>query len=188
MKNILVCIIISFLTFGQANAVDTEQLTLESRAAVKALGSELKSTLQASMKANGIIETISVCNIMAPKISQKVSAEQAMTVTRTSVKYRNPKNKPDDWEKSVLEKFEQRKKNGEAVNTLEFSQLTELNGKNVFRYMKAIPTDDVCLNCHGNNVSQPFVYKINSLYTDDKAIGFKKGDIRGAFSVIRPLN
>lgn len=188
MKKILACIILSFLAISQASAVNTKQLTQESRTAVKVLGSELKSTLQTSVKANGIIETISVCNIKAPQISEKVSAEQGMSVARTSLKYRNPKNKPDDWEKSVLEQFEQRKINGEAVNTLEFSELTELNGKKVFRYMKAIPTDAVCLNCHGNNVAQPFVYKINSLYTDDKAVGYKKGDIRGAFSVIRPLD
>ena len=59
MKKILTCTIIYILAISQANAVDTEQLTQESRAAIKALGSELKSTLQASMKANGIIETIS---------------------------------------------------------------------------------------------------------------------------------
>jgi len=188
MKNILACIMICFSAISQASAVDTEKFTQESRAAVMALGSELKSTLQASMKANGIIETITVCNIKAPQISQKISDENGMTVTRRAMKYRNPKNKPDEWEKSVLEQFEQRKANGEAVSTLEFSELTELNGNKVFRYMKAIPTDDVCLNCHGNNVSYPFVSKINSLYTDDKAIGFKKGDIRGAFSVIRPVN
>ncbi|MCG6937785.1 MAG: DUF3365 domain-containing protein [Gammaproteobacteria bacterium] len=188
MKNILACIIICYSAISQANAADTEQLTQESRAAVMALGSELKTTLQASIKANGIIESISVCNIKAPQISQKISDEHGMAVGRRSLKYRNPKNKPDDWEKSVLEQFEQRKANGEAVSTLEFSELTELNGKKLFRYMKAIPTDDVCLNCHGDNVAHPFVSKINSLYTDDKAIGFKKGDIRGAFSVIRPVN
>jgi hypothetical protein len=188
MKKIFTCIIISFIVINQASAVDTEQLTQQSRAAARALGSELKSTLQASMKANGVIESISVCKIQAPQISQKISAEQGMSVARTSLKYRNPENKPDDWEKSVLEQFEQRKANGEALSTMEFSEITEFNGEKVFRYMKAIPTDDVCLNCHGSNVAQPFVQKINSLYTDDKAIGFKKGDIRGAFSVIRPVN
>lgn len=188
MKKLSLYIFISFLPFSQVHAADTEQLTQKSRAAVKMLGGELKSTLQASMKANGPIETISVCNIEAPKIAKKISQANNMSVARTSLKYRNPGNKPDEWEKSVLEQFEHRKANGEAINTLEFSELTELEGKKVFRYMKAIPTDEVCLSCHGDNVSQPFVSKINSLYTDDKAIGFKKGDIRGAFSVIQAIN
>lgn len=183
-----ICSIICIFIFSPVYAVDSGKLTENSRLAVKALGSELKSTLQASMKANGVIESISVCNIKASGITNRVSEEQGMSVGRTSLKYRNPGNKPDDWEKTVLEQFEQRKVAGEAVNTLEYSEVTEHDGKKVFRYMKAIPTDGVCLNCHGMNVSQPFVSKINSLYTDDKATGFKKGDIRGAFTVIQALD
>jgi len=188
MKKILAYIIISFLPFSQALAVDTEQLTQKSRVAVKALGGELKSILQASMKASGPIDSISVCNIEAPKISNKISAAKELFVARTSLKYRNQENKPDEWEKSVLEQFEQRKVKGEDVKTMEFSELTEHEGKKVFRYMKAIPTAEVCLKCHGSNVAQPITSKINSLYPDDKATGFKMGDIRGAFSVIQPIN
>lgn len=185
MKKILAYIIISFIPFSQALAVDTEQLTQNSRIAVKALGSELKSILQASMKASGPVDSISVCNIEAPQISNNISKAKGMSVARTSLKYRNQENKPDDWEKSVLEQFEQRKAKGEDVKTMEFSELTEDKGKKVFRYMKAIPTAEVCLKCHGNNVAQPIANKINSLYPDDKATGYNLGDIRGAFSIIQ---
>ncbi len=88
----------------------------------------------------------------------------------------------------MLEKFEQRKAKGEDVKTMEYSELTEHNGEKVFRYMKAIPTSEVCLKCHGSNVPQPIASKINSLYPDDKATGFNKGDIRGAFTVIQVIN
>ena len=50
MKKIALYIVIGLLPFTHAQAVDTEQLTQTSRAAVKALGGELKSTLQKSMK------------------------------------------------------------------------------------------------------------------------------------------
>ena len=188
MKKIFVYIIFGFLPFSQALAVDTEQLTQKSRAAIKALGGELKSILQTSMKASGPIDTISVCNTTAPQISNKISEAKGMSVARTSLKYRNQENKPDEWEKAVLEQFQQRKAKGEAVKTLDFSEVTEQDGKKVFRYMKAIPTAEVCLKCHGSNVAQPIAAKINSLYPDDKATGFKKGDIRGAFTVIQPVN
>ncbi len=188
MKKISAYIIIGFLPFSQALAVDTEQLTQKSRAAIKALGGELKATLQASMKASGPIDTISVCNTEAPKISNKISEAKGLSVARTSLKYRNQENKPGEWEKSVLEQFEQRKTKGEAVKTMDYSELTELDGKKVFRYMKAIATAEVCLKCHGSNVAPPIVAKINSLYPEDKATGFKKGDIRGAFTVIQPIN
>ncbi len=188
MKTILINIIIVLLPFSQAFAVDTEQLTQNSRAAIKALGGELKSTLQASMKASGPIDTISVCNTKAPQISNKISEAKGMKVERTSLKYRNQENKPDEWEKSVLEQFEQRKANGETVSTLDFSELTEHKGKKVFRYMKAIATEEVCLNCHGSNLAPPIASRIKSLYPDDKATGYKKGDIRGAFTVIQTVN
>ncbi len=188
MKRLFASIIISLLSISQALAVDTEQLTQKSRAAIKALGGELKSTLQASMKASGPVDSVAICQLQAPVIANKVSQSNGMVVARTSLKYRNQNNKPDAWEKSVLEMFEQRKAKGEAVKTIEYSELTEHNGEKVFRYMKAIPTGEVCLMCHGSNVSQPVVNKINSLYPDDKATGFNKGDIRGAFSVIQTVN
>ena len=188
MKRLFAYIIISLLSISQALAADTEQLTQKSRAAVKALGGELKSTLQASIKASGPIDSVSMCQVKAPEIANKISQAKGMKVVRTSLKYRNQTNKPDAWEKSVLEKFEQRKAKGEAVNSMEYSELTEHNGEKVFRYMKAIPTSEVCLTCHGSNVPQPIASKINNLYPDDKATGFKKGDIRGAFSVTQSVN
>ena len=188
MKRLFAYIIISLLSINQALAVDTEQLTQNSRAAIKMLGGELKATLQASMKANGPVESIAVCNADAPMIASKVSKVKGMTVERRSLKYRNLANKPDAWETSVLEQFEQRKRKGEAVKTMEFSEVTEHDGQKAFRYMKAIPTGEVCLKCHGSNIQQPIADKIKSFYPDDMATGFKKGDIRGAFSVIQAVD
>lgn len=188
MKKIFAYILIGLLPASHALAADTEQLTQKSRAAIKALGSELKATLQSSMKASGPVDSVAVCQIEAPKIADTVSSANAMSVARTSLKYRNVKNKPDAWERSVLEKFEQRKEKGEAVTKLDFLEIVEHDGKKVFRYMKAIPTGEVCLKCHGSNVSQPIAMKINSLYPDDKATGYKKGDIRGAFTVTQAVN
>jgi hypothetical protein len=140
------------------------------------------------MKASGPVDSITVCNIDAPNIAKKVSTDKGMKVARTSLKFRNQSNQPDAWEKSVLEQFQQRKEKGEAVKTLEFSEVSEVDGKKVFRYMKAIPTGDVCLKCHGSNIAEPVSAKINSLYPNDKATGFKKGDIRGAFTVTQTIN
>ncbi len=192
MNKKLIYIIIGFLPFSQVMAVDTQQLTQKSRAAIKMLGGELKATLQTSMKANGPVQSITICKSDAPLIASKVSKEKGMSVERTSLKYRNPENKPDTWETSVLAQFEQRKANGEAIKTLEYSELTEPEfskhgGEKVFRYMKAIPTAEVCLKCHGSNIAPPIANKINKLYPDDKATGFNKGDIRGAFTVIQTI-
>ena len=187
MKKPLLLILGGMLASSFVHATENTQLVDETRGAIKALGAELKSTLQASIKADGPVKAISVCNEKAPKLAQKVSTEKGMEVARTSLKVRNELNAPDAWELAVLEQFEQRKAKGEPVKTIEYSETTTHNGNKVFRYMKAIPADDVCLMCHGETVADSLLTEINKLYPNDKATGFKKGDIRGAFTVVKIL-
>jgi hypothetical protein len=167
---------------------DTQALTQASRAAVKALAKELQASLQTSMKASGAVSSLSVCQSVAPAISRSVSAAKAMQVARTSLKYRNPANQPDAWEKAVLTRFEQRKAKGESIKGMEYSELVKHNEQLEFRYMKAIPTAEVCLKCHGSNIAAPVAARIQQLYPKDKAIGYAAGDIRGAFTIRKMIN
>lgn len=43
-----------------------------------------------------------------------------------------------------------------------------------------------CLACHGEKDSRPEFIK--EKYPDDRAYGFKKGDLRGVISVLIPLD
>jgi hypothetical protein len=70
---------------------------------------------------------------------------------------------------------------------LEFSEEVIEKGKRHFRYMKAIPTGKVCLSCHGEKLDPAVAAKLKALYPRDKAVGFRSGDIRGAFTIIQPL-
>jgi hypothetical protein len=68
------------------------------------------------------------------------------------------------------------------------AEFTEWEGRKVFRYMKAIPTDEICLNCHGGDTVKPEVAaKLAEFYPDDQARGFSVGDIRGAFTIVQPV-
>lgn len=187
MTKKLLPVIGTLLISSSVYATDKEQLTNETRVAIKALGAELKATLQSTMKSDGPLKTISVCNVKAPELAKKVSGEKSMEVGRTSLKTRNKLNAPDAWELSVLEQFEHRKAEGEPLKTIEYSEITQHNGNRVFRYMKAIPTGDVCLVCHGEQIPPNLSAELNKLYPDDQATGFRKGDIRGAFTAIKVL-
>jgi hypothetical protein len=187
MKKQYLSIICGLLASFTICADGNEQLVNETRDAIKALGSELKATLQSSLKSEGPIKAMSVCNVKAPQLAQKVSTEKGMEVGRTSLKTRNPLNAPDPWELSVLEQFEHRKAEGEALKSIEYSEIVQHNGNRVFRYMKAIPTDDVCLTCHGKHIPESLSAQLQKLYPDDQATGFSKGDIRGAFTAIKIL-
>lgn len=159
-----------------------------SRAAAQQFGATLKEALQQAVKTGGPVSGIEVCHGQAAQIADKLSTEREMLVGRTSLKVRNPNNAPDNWELAVLKQFDARKAQGEPVDKLEFSAVIDDDqGQKTFRYMKAIPTSSLCLSCHGDTIPPEVDAKLKALYPDDKARGFKEGDLRGAFTLAKPI-
>ncbi|RMG50074.1 MAG: DUF3365 domain-containing protein [Gammaproteobacteria bacterium] len=176
------------LTQTSSAMAGDEALRAETRKVVKEFAGELKATLQSAMKAGGPESAITVCNQAAPAIARGISEKYGWEIGRTSLRLRNPANAPDEWERKVLEDFERRKAAGEPVQKLEHAEVVQTDHGKVYRYMKAIPTGKVCLTCHGTNIQPALAKRIKTLYPEDKATGFRPGDIRGAFTVIRPMN
>lgn len=166
---------------------DLEPRAAQSRAAVKEFMLNLKGELKQAMEQGGAVNAISVCKIKAPAIADDLSTQKGWRVARTSLKVRNPSNAPDDWERKALEDFDKRNAQGENPETMEYYALVEESSGPVFRYMKAIPTGHMCLECHGENIDAAVAAKLESLYPADQARGFKAGDIRGAFTITQPL-
>lgn len=159
--------------------VMTQQaLTQEARQQTKAFGSHLKKTVKQGMMAGGPTEAIHLCNTQAPGIASEHS-QGDWKVGRTSLKLRNPDNKPTAWEASVLADFNQRLAAGENPKKMEASKME--NG--TFHYMKAIPTGGLCLNCHGSKLAEPVKARLAELYPNDQATGYEAGQIRGAFTL-----
>lgn len=175
------------LTLWSCTGPDLEQRAADSRAATQAFMQTLKSALQRAMKSGGPVNAIAVCNKDAPAIAGTMSAQKQWTIARTSLKVRNPSNKADDWEHKVLEDFERRKAQGEDPKTLEYYAVVKRDGGAEFRYMKAIPTAELCLTCHGGEISPEISAKLQELYPGDQATGFSVGDIRGAFTIRQPM-
>ncbi len=166
---------------------DFEQQLTTSRDATQQLASSLKSKLKEALQSGGPVEAISVCKTEAINISTEISKDFGWQVGRTSLKFRNPSNAPDDWEKKVLLSFEQQKTSGVDIKNLETHEIIEDEQGKWFRYMKAIPTAEVCLMCHGETLAPPVQQKLTSLYPNDRATGYKVGEIRGAFTIKQPL-
>jgi hypothetical protein len=159
----------------------------QARAAVKELGEGLKGQLMAAIKAGGPISAIGVCKTIAPALADKAGAARGLKVGRTSLRVRNPANAPDAWERGVLEDFAAQVKAGTDPGKLEHAEtVTDASGASTFRYMKAIPMGAVpCLTCHG--APEPALKaEITRLYPQDRATGFKPGELRGAFTVSAP--
>lgn len=172
---------------GAVQGEDLEPRVAASRTVVGEFMGQLKSELQAAMKSGGPVNAIEVCHRKAPAIATAVSEDKGWVVGRTALKYRNPDNAPDSWERSVLERFEAQKADGQDPTTLEYFEVVEANGSKSFRYMKAIPTGGVCLACHGKQIAPDVATKLKDLYPEDQATGFAQGDIRGAFTIQQPM-
>jgi len=188
MKHLFITLFITLLPMFPVHASDAGQALADSKATVGEFMQTLKQELQASMQAGGPVNAVNVCNLAAPAIANTYSAREGREVGRTSLRVRNPANAPLAWQRAVLESFEQRKQAGEDVTALEFHELVTTEGVSELRYMKAIPTLQLCLACHGESVDSVVRTRLEELYPEDQAMGYRVGDIRGAFSVTQVLD
>jgi len=170
-----------------ADAAPTPELKAKAVELVQAYAGKLKGALSAAIEAGGPENALEVCNKQAPVIAAEISKASGWSVARTSLKPRNAASAPDAYEQKVMEGFLARIAKGEKAADLASAQVVEENGKQVFRFVKAIPTADVCLTCHGENVAPELQQKIKALYPQDQALGFKEGDMRGVFTLKKTL-
>ena len=177
-----------FLT-SPAAGDELAALKNEAKGLIKKFSTELKGELVSAMKSGGPLNAIGVCNVKAPQIADKVSQASGWTVARSSHKLRNPANEADDFTAAVIAEFLARQANGEKPGTMVKSKIIKENGDRVFRLVKAIPTGEVCLACHGAESVKPQVEAaIKEHYPDDKARDFKLGEMRGVFTLKKVLN
>lgn len=189
IKRVVIAAMMVGLTSGVALAADKAALVEEGKGLMKQFGGALKAELMAAVKAKGAPHAIAVCNVKAPEIAKKVSADSGWTVARSSHKLRNPKNAPDSYTAAAIDEFLKRQAAGEKAADIAKAEIVEENGQKMFRLVKAIPTGELCLNCHGGeNVKAPVVEALATLYPDDMARGFNVGEMRGVFTLTKPLN
>ena len=150
------------------------------------LGKELKAELGAAIEKGGPVAAIEVCRSRAPAIAARLSAESGARVGRTALKVRNAGNAPDDLERAVLEQFAGDLAAGRVDGPLEAAFEIKREGGIERHYMRAIPTEALCLTCHGETLAPELAAAIARDYPNDLATGFKLGELRGAFRVVWP--
>lgn len=168
------------------NAVADEAKVLdEARAVASAVPPKLLQVLSAEIATGGLVSAVGICNEKAPQMARAASEQSGWTIRRVSLRNRNPKAVPDAWERAALEEFDRRAAAGESVATLEHSAWVEEGGRKEFRYMKALPVQQLCVSCHGVADKMPadVAAKLQTLYPNDKAVGYSVGEIRGAMTI-----
>ena len=169
---------------AQKTAIDAAKRTQNARETAMTLTERLRSQLAAAIKSGGAVSALGLCQTISPDLVTSANDEFHFETGRTALRLRNPENAPDEWELKVLKLFQERIAAGSDPARLEFSEtLTTAEGDKLFRYMKPIMTADMCLACHGTDVKPEVKAEITRYYPEDKAVGFKLGELRGAFSL-----
>lgn len=166
-----------------------DALLLDARQVAGAVPPKLLAMLNDQISKDGPASAVAVCNEKAPQMAKTASEQSGWVIRRVSLRNRNPKAVPDAWELAALKDFDQRKTAGEKPATLEkFGVVDTASGKE-FRYIKALPTQQLCLVCHGSAdaIAPSVMEKIHALYPADKATGYSVGDIRGAITIRKSL-
>lgn len=171
-----------------AMADDKQALMAEGKTLIRDFGGALKAELQAALQEGGPVKAIEICQLRAPAIARGISEDSGWRVARSSHRLRNPNNTPDAYTAAAIEEFLTRQAAGEAAADLVKAEIVTEQGSRVFRMVKAIPTGALCLNCHGGSEVKPeVVAALAERYPDDRARGFGEGDMRGVFSLKKPL-
>jgi Protein of unknown function (DUF3365) len=150
---------------------------------------KLLTVLKTEIDKGGPEGAIEVCRDKAPAMAKAASEETGWAIRRVSLKNRNPKAVPDAWERAALEDFDRRAAAGETAMTLEKAEVVSENGKQVRRYMRALPTQELCMNCHGpvDKMKPAVVEKLKALYPEDRGTGYAIGQIRGAMTIRKAM-
>lgn len=182
-------ILFLFAATGSASAQDPDALAEEGKDLMQRFGGALKAELSAAMQSGGPVEAIAVCHERAPAIAEEIAGESGWSVARSSHRVRNPSNEPDAYTAAVIEDFLTREAAGESAADLLRAEVVEENDAVAFRMVKAIPTDEVCLACHGGAIVAPETEaKLAELYPKDMARGFEAGQMRGVFTLRKPMD
>ena len=188
MKRIAAALVLvlspAMLAAGEPSA-DTAWVD-QSRQLAMQLGGQLKGELTKAIADGGPMAAINVCYLRAPEIAAQLSQASGARVGRTALRVRNPSNAPDDLERTVLEQFAADLGSGPIDRPLEAVFEIRRGDAVERRYMRAIPTDALCLTCHGQTIAPELAAAIARDYPKDEATGFEQGQLRGAFSVVWP--
>ena len=158
----------------------------QARSVAGSVPPKLLAVLQTEIARSGPEGAIGVCNEKAPAMARAASEQSGWSIRRVSLRNRNPKAVPDAWERAALQDFDRRAAAHESPATLERAEVVkDADGRLVQRYIRALPTLGLCTQCHGpaDKLSPAVTARLKALYPDDRAVGYREGDIRGAITL-----
>lgn len=153
-------------------------------AAMNDLGRVLQQLLGEELRHGGYAGAVKACAENAQSVTEEFGRDREVEIRRVSLKYRNQKDQPDEWEAEKLRAWEKQAAAGETLVPVE--QTVMENGRKFLRMMKPITIQAACLGCHGPRaqMEEPVRAALDAQYPRDRATGYQAGALRGAFTVL----
>jgi len=176
---------LSLLSCSENKVEISESQVIGMRTTAMEFMKDLKGVLINQIQTNGVLQAVSVCSDTAQVLTNNFGVQKGVFIRRVSFKNRNKNNFPDDFEKKVLNKFELLHQNKELNSETEHVEIVREGEFKYLRYIKPILVQAECLNCHGSELDiMPEVKQLIAQgYSDDKAVGYSIGELRGAVSL-----
>jgi len=151
--------------------------------AIKELLTNFKKNFKPAMKKGGPVGAANFCADKADEITAKVNKDlkDGVSIKRVTLKPRNEKNKADENEAKILTSLKDLQNNKVVLPKM---LVQKIDDKHI-RIFKPILLKPMCVVCHGteDKLDKKAYEAIKAKYPNDKATGYKVGDLRGAFVV-----
>lgn len=149
-----------------------------------ALIQKLSGELKAQMSQNGILAALGFCNASAQTLTAEISNTTNYRVKRVTLLDRNPQNLANSEESAILNAWQKKLNESQVLPAYEIHS----KGNMDHYYRPLVINNEACLKCHGNINPQSELGKaIKTAYPNDRATGYKMGDLRGMIVVDIPV-
>ena len=181
MKKIILASVFVVATAGFGSDIDNGELQVKKEGVkyIKMLGGALKSEMKKHMKKDPSgLDALAFCTGSADKITKDINKKLPpyAKVRRTALKVRNDSsNAPDSLDKKVMDGYQKEI----ADKSFSPKDIKVVTDGDVTRVYKPLVTQKVCLKCHGTDLNPKIAEGLKSSYPNDKAVGFKEGELRG---------
>ncbi len=118
--------------------------------------------------------------VAASRVAQQLTSGSGYYVRQVSLRYRNPENRPDDFETTQLITFN-------SNRPRESWQVAAKAGQKSLRYLLPMVADRSCLTCHGSYDTAPRFIQTR-FPKGHFSYGYKVSDVIGAVSVAVPMD
>jgi hypothetical protein len=190
IQPLIILVILSGLLLHCSNPVRKKTLAPEEQARLISQGNlitlqstkALSAEVISAINEGGVQYATEYCHLKASPLIESLSVKYNAKISRVSDRFRNPLNKPNELDLTVIDAYREQLASGAELNPH-----LEVTANEVIFYSPILISNPLCLSCHGEpgvSAQQENIDFILSKYPEDLATNYKLGDLRGVWKIV----